>query len=58
MQKNKTYFEQVPLDAIKHIVEEDIRRHSKFEMPVHPEAEAVEEEILLAAANYHAGGRS
>ena len=58
MQKNRTYFEQVPLDAIKKIVEEDIRRQRKVQKPLNPEAEAVEEEILQTAANYRAGGRS
>jgi hypothetical protein len=58
MQKNRTYFEQVPLDAIKKIVEEDIRRQRTVQKPLNPEAEAVEEEILQTAANYRAGGRS
>ena len=36
MQKEKTYFDQVPLDAIKEIVEEDIRRRSKAgHLPIH-----------------------
>jgi hypothetical protein len=58
MQTSKTYFEQVPLDAIKKIVEEDIRSQTKVQKPVSPRAEAVEEEPSLAGANYRAGGRS
>lgn len=58
MQKNKTYFEQVPLDAIKKLIEEDSRRQSKVETPANSKAEAIEEDFLPAAANCHAGGRS
>ena len=50
MQKKKTYFEQVPLAAIKKIVEEDSRRTSKVEKPANAKVEAVEEEPLLEAA--------
>ena len=58
MQKNRTYFEQVPLDAIKQIVEEDIRTaKQKSRRLLIPEAEAVEEEILLTAADYRSGGQ-
>jgi hypothetical protein len=57
MQKNKTYFEQVPLDAIKKIVDEDCCRRSKVETPADSKAEALEEEILLTTANYRTEAR-
>ena len=50
MQNKQTYFEQVPLDAIKKIVEEESRRPSKVEKPANAKVEAVEEEPLLDAA--------
>ena len=49
MQNKQTYFEQVPLDAIKKIVEEESRRPSKVEKPANAKVEAVEEEPLLEA---------
>ena len=49
MQNKQTYFEQVPLDAIKKIVEEENRRPSKVEKAANAKVEAVEEEPLLEA---------
>jgi hypothetical protein len=56
--QKKTYFEQVPLDAIKKIVEEDSRRQLTIEKHSNPKAHAVEEEPSPAAAGDCSGGGS
>jgi hypothetical protein len=58
MPKQQTHFEQVPLDAIKKIVDEEIREQSKLELSAKPKVKTSREELLLAAAGDRLGRRS
>ena len=58
MRNENTYFEQVPLDAIKKIIEEDRRRHLKIEKPADRKTAAIDQGLLPPATTERPGGRS
>jgi|HubBroStandDraft_6_1064221.scaffolds.fasta_scaffold2338793_1 hypothetical protein len=56
MQKRQTHFEQIPLDAIKQIIDGEILQKTKPE-PAPQIHVRTAEELLLAAAGDRTGGR-
>ena len=56
MQTKKTCFDQVPLEAIKTIIEEDTRRRSQVEKPADSKTQGAKEDLLMAAAGALPGG--
>jgi hypothetical protein len=56
MQKRQTHFEQIPLDAIKQIIDGEIMQKTKPE-PAPPIHVGTSEELLLVAVGDRTGGR-